>query len=357
MITNPVCSILDTDLYKFTMQQAIFRCYPDVPAEYRFTNRGTHIFDDKFYDQLHDFILAMNQLQVSDREIQWLRQHCPYLSGSYLLYLKNYRYNSDEVSTSVKDGKLEVMVRGPWERTVLWEVPLLAMISECYFNTVDKDHRFEMRNAHHDQMVMKGHILSGSKVVAGEANTFYDPAEWSDFGTRRRRSYRFQDTTVAVLSQFPGFTGTSNVHFAYKYNLKPIGTLAHEWFMAISVLEGLRHANRFALRKWAEVYHGELGIALTDTFGTEAFWGDFDDFLSRLYDGVRQDSGDPFVFADEAIDHYKGLGINPLHKTIVFSDNLNCNLARRLHDHCKGRINASFGIGTHLTNDVRAARL
>ncbi|WP_333788161.1 nicotinate phosphoribosyltransferase, partial [Methanomethylovorans sp.] len=174
---------------------------------------------------------------------------------------------------------------------------------------------------------------------------------FTEFGTRRRRSFQLQDKVIEVLCGLPCFTGTSNVHLARKYGIKPVGTIGHEWIMGNSALMGLRRANYFAFDNWVKVYAGNLGIALSDTFGTDAFFADFDLRLSKLYDGVRHDSGDPFGFTDKVIGHYRSMGIDPMKKTLVFSDSLHAADAIRLKEHCAGRINCSFGIGTSLTNN------
>jgi nicotinate phosphoribosyltransferase len=180
-------------------------------------------------------------------------------------------------------------------------------------------------------------------------------ASFAEFGTRRRRSYAIQDKVIQAFQTYGGFNGTSNVHFAMKYNLKPIGTMAHEWIMGVSALEGLRHANFHALQNWVRVYNADLGIALTDTFGTPAFFKNFNMRLAKLYDGVRHDSGDPFEFADKVIEHYKSLGIDPMSKVIVFSDGLNVEKCLEIAKYCNGKIRFSFGIGTHFTNDFEGS--
>jgi nicotinate phosphoribosyltransferase len=191
-------------------------------------------------------------------------------------------------------------------------------------------------------------------------------ANFADFGTRRRRSFKTQDTVIKAFIDYQrdfkklypeshrsSFVGTSNVYFAMKYNLKAIGTYPHEWIMGNSVLEGLRNANYYAMHNWVKVYNANLGIALTDTYGTDAFLNNFNLRLSKLYGGVRWDSGDWRVFTDKIIDHYKKLKIDPLSKTIVFSDNLNIEKAVEINNYCKNKIKCSFGIGTFLTNDFQ----
>ena len=335
-------SILDNDLYKFTMQQAVLELYPDAQAGYeliqrRPTERCTPAFLGHFLQSLE----AMSALELRDDEFAWLSAQCPYLKPAYLEYLQNYRFDPSEVTAGVdQQGKLSIAVCGPWHRTILWEVPLLALVSELDGLLLDANWS---SRGQREKIREKGRLLGEAGVV------------FADFGTRRRRSYAVQDLIVQELISNPGFLGTSNVHLAHKHGTRPIGTMAHEWIMAHSVLAGLRHANRFALDAWARIYRGELGIALTDTYGTPAFFEDFDGRLARLYDGVRQDSGDPQAFADRTIEHYRKLGIDPMAKTIVFSDGVTPPLAVELARHCRGRIGASFGIGTNLTNDFEGS--
>lgn len=336
-------SILDTDLYKITMQQAVFQLYPDAWATYRFTNRNkkTHSFNEDFLNALREEIEGLATLPLYSGEQKFLR-NTGYFTESYLDYLANYRFNPKEVTISLdEENQLQLDIAGPWHSTILWEVPLMAIISELYFKIVDKNWKFdeaEQRN----KLKVKADILKN--------------CQFADFGTRRRRSLLTQKIVVEELSKFDNFLGTSNVHLAQQYGVNPIGTFAHEWVMGHAALKGLRHANKFALEAWSQVYQGKLGIALTDTYGTEAFFRDFDDYLARLYDGMRQDSADPFGWGERAIMHYNWLKINPLMKKAVFSDNLDAEKAAKIEEHFRGRILPSFGIGTNLTNDFEGSK-
>jgi len=336
-------SILDTDLYKLTMQQAVLEKYPDAHAVYTFTNRRkSDKFPDKFEDYLVSGLMALTKVALSPGEATWLATACPWLKSSYIEYLRNYRFNSSELFLKVRNDDLTITINGPWHRTILWEVPMMAIISELYFQHVVTDWTHEGQE---EKIAKKGELFKAEQI------------RWSDFGTRRRRSYKSQDRVVNIFKGNPFFSGTSNVHLAHKYTVRPIGTMAHEWIMGHAALCGLRYANRYALRAWNDVYHGNLGIALTDTYGTPAFYKDFDGVLARLYDGVRHDSGSPFEFADAAVAHYKSLNINPAHKTIVFSDSLDPPLAVQLAQRCRQLgINAVFGIGTNLTNDYDSGK-
>lgn len=336
-------SVLDNDLYKFTMQQAVLDLYPEVRATYEFINRRpSDRFNAEFLGPLAGAVEQLSRLQLQEEERSFLRRQCPYLKPAYLDYLKNYRYDPAEVDLRLDDQHgLSMVIDGPWHRTILWEVPLLALVSELYGKHVDTNWT---PDGQLEKIAAKGSMLERAGCA------------FADFGTRRRRDHATQDLIVGALRDNPGFVGTSNVHLAHVHDLRPIGTMAHEWIMAHSVLCGLRHANRFALDAWCRVYNARLGIALTDTYTTKAFFDDFDTFYARLYDGVRQDSGSPFEFTDRAVEHYRKLRIDPTTKTIVFSDGLTPELAVRLHRHCAGRIRCSFGIGTNLTNDFEGNR-
>lgn len=341
-----IYSILDNDLYKFTMQQAVLELFPNVEATYVFKNRRATVFTDSQIATIRKAIEDMGSLSLRIDESKFLKT-LPFIKPGYLNYLKNFRYNPIHVTVNVTPEKdLDIVVKGPWVETILWEVPIMAIVSETYFagNPYD-DNDFRWRTA--------------EKV--NTLNEYGCP--FSEFGTRRRRSFAMQDSflnTIKVLrdmkNPLQNFMGTSNVHLAMKYGFTPIGTMAHEWIMAHSALCSLKHANTYALENWVKVYKGQLGIALTDTFGTDAFFQDFDLLTAKIYDGVRHDSGEPLVFADRIIAHYKKLGINPQHKLIVFSDGLDVKEALRIKAHCHGKINYAFGIGTNFTNDVPGSK-
>ncbi len=338
-------SILDTDLYKLTMQQAVLELFPEVNVEYRFKNRGKQRFTLEFFFLLKKEIQKMVSLSLSNREYSWLKNNIPFFKPQYLEFLKNYRFNPEEIEISLdKDRDLEISIKGPWRTTILWEVPLMALISELYFKTIDDDWDYW-------ESEIQTNAYNKIKLLTENQCSF------ADFGTRRRRSFNVQDEVIREFNSFNkdsmknNFVGTSNVYFAKKYEIKAIGTMAHEFIMGMSILEGLRHSNYYSLQNWVRVYNSDLGIALTDTFGSESFFENFNKRLSKLYDGIRHDSGCPFELIDEAIKHYKKMGIDPLSKSIVFSDGLNVDKAIEIKKYCENKIKCSFGIGTHLTND------
>lgn len=333
-------SILDNDFYKFTMQYAVTKLYPDVIARYKFINRGKHEFPEGFAEKLQEQVNAMANLALTKDEKDFLAKNCPYISPAYLDFLQGYRYDPSEVIISQDEENISVEVEGNWYRTILWEVPLLSLISELYYTTTNSE---RMDN---DAII----INTGEKV------DLYNKlgVTVADFGTRRRHSYEVHDVVVKELINHSGksFVGTSNVHLAHKYNVKPIGTHAHEWFMFHAARFGYKVANSMSLDRWVKVYYGDLGIALTDTYTSDIFFRQFDKKLSKLFDGVRHDSGDPIEFGNKVIAHYEKMGINPMHKTIIFSDGLNSEKVEMITNSFKGKIGLSFGIGTNLTNDV-----
>lgn len=337
-----IASILDNDLYKFTMQQAVLELYPEAAATYEFINRRpADRFDRRFFSALIEAIDQLPRLRLRPAQREFLQRRCPALKPAYLEYLQDYRFDPSQLDARLDaQGRLSIVVAGAWHRAILWEVPLLAIVSELH-----------------------GRLLDVGWNSRGQAKRLREKSEtllrggcrFADFGTRRRRDFQAQDRAVRILRGNPGFLGTSNVHLARRYDAPAVGTMGHEWIMAHGALCGLKHANRFALEAWAGVYPEKPGTALTDTYTTAAFFADFDARLARLYDSLRQDSGSPFDFVDRAIEHYRKLGVDPASKTIVFSDGLTPDSAAKIRRHCGGRIGAAFGIGTNLTNDFPGA--
>ena len=333
-------SILDNDFYKFTMQHAVIKLFPKAKAKYAFINRGEHIFPDGFAEELRHAINGMAQLQLSREEKNYLKETCPYLDPTYLDFLQGYRYDPDEVQINQHGGALSVQIIGYWYRTILWEVPIMALISELYYKL-----NHLVANPDEQMIATTKHKIENYNKLG---------VTIAEFGTRRRHSYHTHRLVVQALKQFghPSFIGTSNVHMAMLNQTKPIGTHAHEWFMFHAAKYGFKMANSLGLEHWANVYRGDLGIALSDTYTTRVFFSQFDKMFTKLFDGVRHDSGDPLLFADKTIAHYRSKGIDPLSKTIIFSDGLDYDKVERIAHYCKDRISISFGIGTNFTNDV-----
>jgi len=334
-----ITSILDTDLYKFTMQNEICALYPNDFVRFDFFNRGKTQFPDGFAKQLRWCVDSFSQIRLKQDEKEFLKKRCYYLNPVYLDFLESYRFNPDEVVISQEGGDLKICIEGPYYKVILWEVPLMATISQLYFEMTNQvpSNRSRETNAHKFKRLQ--HI----------------GIRYSDLGTRRRFSYESQHDAIedSLIINADNFNGTSNVYFAKEFDVNCLGTQAHEGYSFLAAKFGFRMANRIAMEKWVDVYQGNLGIALTDTFTTENFLKAFDTKYAKLFDGVRQDSGDPLHYIDLIIDHYKKLRIDPTTKTIVFSDSLNnFELIESIHNKCKGRIRDAYGIGTWLTNDV-----
>lgn len=331
-------SILDTDLYKLTQQFFVIQHYPEVDATYTFNNRDkTMIFNKESVDEIKRQINFMSNLRLTNEEYDWMKNNLYFLPISYRQYLAAYHFNPNQVEISLsKSNQLEISIKGKWRDTILWEVPLMAIISEVYFKYIDIDWSM---NGQIESINRKAKELSESGCV------------WTDFGARRRRSFEVQDIVVSEMKKYKGFVGTSNCHLAMKYNVKAIGTCAHEAIGAVAALESLNHPNKIFMERWSQTYKGDLGTMLPDTFGLNSFLKDFSLEKAKLWDGVRHDSGDPYIFTDKIINHYKKLKIDPLSKTIIFSNALNVKTAIEIKKYCEGKIKCSFGIGTHFTSD------
>lgn len=343
-----IFSILDNDLYKFTMQQAVLELFPEAVVEYRFKNRGSHRFPPDFATKLKAEIQKMAFISLTDTEFNFISR-IPFFKPWYRAYLRNYRFDPNEVQCHVDDnGQLHLDIAGPWHSTILWEVPLMALISELYFTEVDTNWDPNPDN------VRKTASEKCYRLSMAGCHT-------AEFGTRRRKSFDVQFQVVkgfrgGVIDQHVNtFIGTSNVLMAMLFDLKVIGTMAHEWIMAMSVLEGLRNANYYALQNWVRVYNANLGIALTDTFGLDSFLRNFNLRLTKLYDGVRHDSGCPHEFTNRMIEHYYKANIQTKSKAIVYSDGLDVDEAVRIHGFYGDKVRDSYGMGTHLTNDFEGS--
>ncbi|AFR35095.1 nicotinate phosphoribosyltransferase [Riemerella anatipestifer] len=332
-------SIIDNDFYKITMQNAVVKLFPTARVKYEFINRGKHFFPEGFADELRKAVNSMAELKLTKEEKLYLQETCPYLDLPYLDFLEGYHYDPSEVKIVQEGNDIRVSVEGLWYRTILWEVPLLALISELHYrmNKMERDS---------NETVVQNTVEKSKKL--NELGVTF-----AEFGTRRRHSYKVHQLVMEALMEEKGqFIGTSNVHFAMKYGVKPIGTHAHEWFMFHAAEYGFKMANQLALEHWVDVYRGDLGVALSDTYTTEVFFRQFDKKFAKLFDGVRHDSGDPIEFAKKTIEHYESFGINPNFKYIIFSDGLNLEKVEEITKATRGTIGISFGIGTNLTNDV-----
>jgi nicotinate phosphoribosyltransferase len=327
----------DNDLYKFTTMNAIQKLYPKALVRYEFINRGTTSFPEGFAARLATEVRSLAGVCLTREEEEFIISKCYYFDPVFIDLLKGYRYDPGEVTIEQSGEDLSIVIEGLWYRTVLWEVPLLALVSELFYIT-----RGDMPSEVVERARDKAVRLKELK------------ASYSDFGTRRRFSHDVHDLVLKTLKEHSGywFRGTSNVYLAMKHNLLPLGTHPHEWFMFHGAEFGYRTANQRALDAWVEVYKGDLGTALTDTYTTDNFFASFSTLHAKLFDGLRHDSGDPLIFTDRAIDFYRKNRADPSTKTIVFSDALDIEKIERIKQYAGGRINDVYGIGTYLSNDT-----
>ena len=344
---NPIInSILDTDIYLFSMQSAICKLYPYSLAKYKFINRGKSIFPSNMAEELKKQIQYMSKLQLTKEEKDFLKSTCYYLNPVYLDFLSGYRFDPDEVSITQENGELNIEIMGPFYRTILWETPLMATISELGFTL---DNILISKNT--EQVAKeKAEKLSSMKI------------KYADFGTRRRFSQRIQETTLRTMKNVApkNFFGTSNPDLARRIgdDMVVVGTQAHAYTSFHAAKYGYRMANEMAMESWIDVFGGSLGICLPDTFTTDVFLQSFTTKYAKLFDGCRGDSGSPIEFANKIINHYKKLKIDPSTKSIIFSDNLNSyeKIQEILdwHSSLEEKPKILFCIGTWISNDVGA---
>lgn len=340
-----ITSLLDTDWYKLTMMQGVHHKYPNASVAWEFRCRNAENLSP-YLGEIRDQIDQLASLALSRDESTYLSGF-PYLSPDFIRFLELYRFRPEYVATYMEGSELCIVIDGPWSHSILFEIVILAIISEVR-------NRVLHPGASVDQAVNR------LRDKLGALRRDYTPAQLAgfrlaDFGTRRRLSQPVQEAIVSVLAEeFPGqFVGTSNVDIARRHGLAPMGTMAHEWMMAHQQLGSrLVDSQRAALEAWVQEYRGHLGVALTDTITLDAFLADFDLYFAKLFDGLRHDSGDPLVFAEKCIRHYERLGIDPRGKTLIFSDALTFDSAMAIKQALEGRIRTSFGIGTSLTCDL-----
>ncbi|WP_085316266.1 nicotinate phosphoribosyltransferase [Derxia lacustris] len=337
-------SLLDTDLYKFTMMQVVLHHFPGAHAEYRFRCRTPGIDLARHVDEIRAEIAHLSTLQFTEAELAFLRG-LRFVKSDFADFLGLFRLNQKYVRIApLPDGQLEVAVEGPWLHTILFEIPLLAIVNEVYFRNLPPGTDF-----------VEGRLRLTDKIALLTRDSEFDDLRIADYGTRRRYSRDWQEEVLLTLRDGLGerFAGTSNVWYAMKHGLVPHGTMAHEFLQACQALgPRLRDSQTFALETWAREYRGDLGIALSDVYGLDAFLRDFDMYFCKLFDGARHDSGDPFIWGERMIEHWTRNRCDPRTKLMVFSDGLNFSLVMELYRRFRGRARLAFGIGTNLTNDV-----
>lgn len=339
-----IVSLLDTDLYKFNMDQVIFHKHTDLTGKYIFKCRNENVkFNQEMVQEISDQIDHLCSLHFTKEELEYLRS-IRFIKNDYVEFLRLYHPLRDYVSCGLnEDGTLDLTVTGPLFSAMQFEIYLLEIVNEVYFRfTYD-----------YDKLVESARRRLNEKVADFKVGKYN--FRFSEFGCRRRLSREWQDEVVRTFKEETNvMAGTSNVYLAMKYNLTPIGTYAHEYVQMYQGIDSipLAYTNAAAMKDWYEEYQGDNGIALTDTITTDLFLLDFTRSYVNNYTGVRHDSGDPYAWGDKLIDHYKKYGIDPKTKTLLFSDSLDFERAQKLYDYFSPKARVAFGIGTFVSNDT-----
>ncbi|VTU38586.1 Nicotinate phosphoribosyltransferase 2 [Variovorax sp. PBS-H4] len=349
-------SLLDTDLYKFTMMQVVLHHFPGARVEYRFKCRNAGIDLAQFASQIREEVRHLCSLQFRDAELNYLRS-MRFIKSDFVDFLGLFRLNEKYIKiTPLASGELDIRIEGPWLHTILFEIPVLAIVNEVYFRSTQ---------AHPDTAEGRRRLETKLTQLQGPG---LEDLKIADYGTRRRFSKDWHEEVLRTLSarlgpvtsppqrsldRSPQFAGTSNVLYAMKLGLIPLGTMAHEYLQACQALgPRLRDSQVFGFESWAREYRGDLGIALSDVYGMSAFLRDFDLYFCKLFDGARHDSGDPFQWGERMLAHYAANRVDPRTKTLIFSDSLTFTRTIELYQQFRGRCQLAFGIGTNLTNDL-----
>lgn len=336
----------DDDLYKLSMCCAVIDNYPRAMVKYMFVDRNDTVYPEGFADELRRQIEALESVTVTQEEIDFLKRKCYYIPNWFYPYLKGFRFCKEWVRTWQDDaGHLHLEIEGYWANTILLEVKLLAIISELFYIMTGQTDKLD-----YEKYYTKAYDKAARLLGAGCC--------YSDFGTRRRASFEAEEVVVRAMNdcqksqQWSGnFVGTSNVYLAMKYDLTPVGTMAHEFICAIAAMYGPQMANYMAMEAWRNTFRGALGTFLYDSFGWHVFSLNFSEDFANLFKGLRIDSGDNFEQLQKIVAKYKSLGIDPRSKQVIFSNALDTDRAIKIHEYAKEWCLPSFGIGTHFTND------
>ena len=336
----------DDDLYKFTMCCAVIENYPRAQVKYRFKDRDNTVYPEGFADELRRQIKMLENVVITEEEIDFMKRRCNYIPFWFYTFLRGFRYDSRWVTVNQNaEGHLEIEFEGSWSDTILLEVKVLAIVSELYYEMTGQSCLMNL-----DDFAKRSYEKGERLIESG--------CMFSDFGTRRRASFEAHGTLVKMLSRAnkdfsgPGrFVGTSNVYLAMKYDLTPIGTMAHEFICAIAGMYGPQMSNNIAMKVWARTFRGALGTYLYDTYGWNIFSLNFSEDYANMFKGLRVDSGDNIDQLEKIVEKYRSLCIDPLSKQVVFSNGLDTDEAIEINRVASRLVMPSFGIGTHFTND------
>ena len=339
-----IISLLDTDLYKFNMDQVIFHKHTDLCGQYYFKCRNENVvFTEEMVDEINEQIDHLCSLRFKKEELNYLRS-IRFIKNDYVEFLRLWHPIRDYVTVSRSDkGELSVVVDGPLFSAMQFEIYLLEIINEVYF-------RFSYD---YDELLKSAEEKLNEKIERLTNGTY--TFKFAEFGSRRRLSREWEDVVVRRFAkETDKCVGTSNVYLAMKYDLTPIGTYAHEYVQMYQGIDKipLAYTNHYAMRDWYDEYDGDNGTALTDTITTDLFLMDFNRSMVNNYSGVRHDSGDPYEWGEKIIRHYEKYGVDPKTKLLLFSDSLDFDRTQKLYDHFKDRVKVSFGIGTFCSNDT-----
>jgi nicotinate phosphoribosyltransferase len=341
-----ITSLLDTDLYKFTMMQVVLHHFPAAQVEYKFKCRTAGADLVPYIDEIRDEVRKLCELRFTEDELDYLRR-MRFIKSDFIDFLALFRLNEKSITvtpSAKNNGEIDIEIKGPWLHTILFEIPVLAIVNEIYFRNTQNAPSYDVGR---DRLRDKIQLLGGQPE--------FSDCKIADYGTRRRFSKQWHEEVILKLMEGLGgqFTGTSNVHYAMKHGLRPLGTMAHEYLQACQALgPRLRDSQVFGFEMWAKEYRGDLGIALSDVYGMKAFLNDFDMYFCKLFDGARHDSGDPFHWGERLIRHYEENRCDPRTKVLVFSDSLDIPKVLQLYERFRGRCQLAFGVGTNLTNDL-----
>jgi len=341
-----IASLLDTDLYKFTMMQVVLHHFPGAQVEYRFKCRNAGIDLTPYVGEIRSQIEALCTLRFTEDELAYLRG-LRFIKSDFVDFLGLFQLNTKYIHVEPAQdgpGEIAIVIKGPWLHTILLEIPVLAIVNEVYFHATQPAPDYDT-----------GRRRLREKIALVNGDARLAELRIADYGTRRRFSKRWQDEVLTTLQETMGthLAGTSNVMFARQHGLIPLGTMAHEYLQACQALgPRLRDSQIYGFETWAREYRGDLGIALSDVYGFDAFLRDFDMYFCKLFDGARHDSGDPVAWGERLIAHYERNRVDPRTKTLVFSDSLTFPRVIELFRRFSGRARLAFGVGTNLTNDL-----